>query len=204
MLNQCKEQGMFGQPMPLPDGANALHMLWTYILKACGTRKSRMVCNGNPKHKGSVTLGHIYANALDAASERLFWAIVTNEGMTAIGFDVSNAFSEAPPPKAPLYLYIDEAYREWWMECLGNPPIPKECNVVQVCYAMQGHPESARLWEKHINRILREYGMQPTKHEPCLYSGFIDNHKVLFLHQVDDFAVASTSTTPAEKLKSDR
>jgi hypothetical protein len=42
--------------------------------------------------------------------------------------------------------------------------------------------------------------MQPTKHEPCLYSGFIDNHKVLFLRQVDDFAVASTSTAPAEKL----
>jgi hypothetical protein len=99
MLNQYKEHGMFGQLMPLSDGANALHMLWTYILKACGTRKSRMVCNENPKHKGSVTLGHVYANALDAASERLFWAIVANEGMTAIGFDVSNAFAEAPPPK---------------------------------------------------------------------------------------------------------
>ncbi len=33
-----------------------------------------------------------------------------------------------------------------------------------------------------------------------MYSGFIDNHKVLFLHQVDDFAVASTSTAPAELL----
>ena len=146
MLDQYREQGMFGEPMALPTGANALHMLWTYLLKTCGTRKSRLVCNGNPRQKGSVTLGHVYANALDAASERLFWALVAQEGMTAIGFDVSNAFAEAPPPKAPLYLYIDDAYREWWTQHLGNPPIPKECNVVQVCYAIQGHPESACLW----------------------------------------------------------
>jgi hypothetical protein len=200
MLDQYKEQGMFGQPMPLPSGANALHMLWPYFRKPCGTRKSRMVCNGNPRCKGSVTIGHVYANALDAASERLFWSIVAQEGMIAVGFDVSNALAEAPPPKAPLYLYIDDAYHEWWTDHLGNPPIPKECNVVQVCYAIQGHPESAHLWEKHIDKILCDFGMQPTKHEPCLYSGYINNQKVLFLRQVDDFAVASITINAAEQL----
>jgi hypothetical protein len=54
-------------------------------------------------------LGHTYANALDAASERLFWAICVTENLIAIGADVSNAFAEAPPPKAPLYLFIDES-----------------------------------------------------------------------------------------------
>ncbi len=72
MLDQYKEQGMFSNPMPLPSNANALHMLWTYLLKVCGTRKSRLVCNGNPRQKGTVTIGHTYANALDAASEWLF------------------------------------------------------------------------------------------------------------------------------------
>lgn len=96
----------------------------------------------------------MYANVLDAASERLFWAIVAKEGMIAVGSDFSNAFAEAPPPKAPLYLYIDDAYHKWWTEHLRLLPIPKEHNVVQVCYAIQGHPESARLWEKHIDHIL--------------------------------------------------
>jgi hypothetical protein len=68
-----------------------------------------MVCYGNPHQKGTVTLGHTYANTLDAASERLFWALVAKEGLIAIGADVTNAFAEAPAPKAPLYLYIDEA-----------------------------------------------------------------------------------------------
>jgi hypothetical protein len=56
-----------------------------------------MVCNGNPRQKGTVTIGHTYANSLDAASERLFWAIMAKESLIAIGADVSNAFAEAPP-----------------------------------------------------------------------------------------------------------
>jgi hypothetical protein len=127
-----------------------------------------MVCNGLPRQKGTVTLGHIYANALDAASERLFWAIVASENMVAIGANVSNAFAEAPAPQAPLYLYIDDAFREWWTNHLGKPPIQPECTVVRVHNAIQGHPESPRLWEKHIDKILRELGLQPATHEPCL------------------------------------
>lgn len=198
MLDQYQQQGMFSDPMPLPQNANALHMLWTYVLKVCGTRKSRLVCNGNPRQKGTITLGHTYANALDAASERLFWSIVAKEGLIAVGADVSNAFAEAPPPTAPLYLYIDDAFREWWTDHLGKPPIPKECNVVRVHNAIQGHPESPRLWEKHIDKILRNIGLQPTVHEPCLYSGTINGNRVIFLRQVDDFAVAALTIEIAQ------
>jgi hypothetical protein len=200
MLDQYRSQGIFGSPMPLPTNANALHMLWTYLLKMCGTKKSCLVCNGNRRQKGTITLGHTYANSLDAASERLFWAMVAHEGLIAIGADVSNAFAEAPPPKAPLYLYIDEAYREWWTEHLGLPHIPKECNVVRVNNAIQGHPEASRLWEKHIDQILREIGLQPATHEPCIYAGTIDDQRVIFLRQVDDFAVAAKHQNTAQKL----
>lgn len=62
-----------------------------------------------------------------------------------MGADVTNAFAEVPPPKAPLYLFIDEAFREWWTDHLGNAPIPPECNVVCVHNANQGHPKSPRL-----------------------------------------------------------
>jgi hypothetical protein len=132
MLDQYREQGMFSAPLPLPSNANALRMLWTCILKICGTRKSRLVCNGKPRQKGTVTLGHTYTNSLEAASERLFWAITAQQGYIVIGADISNAFVEAPPPKVPLHLYIDKAYREWWTEHLGLPPIPADCNRVSL------------------------------------------------------------------------
>ena len=199
-LNQYWNQGMFSHPMPLPMNANALHMLWRYNLKACGTKKCRMVCNGSPRQKGTVTLGHTYANALDAASERLFWAIVACENLIAVGADASNAFAEAPAPKAPLYLYIDDAFRNWWTNHLGNAPISPDCNVVRVHNAIQGHPESPRLWEKHIDKILRDLGLKPATHEPCLYSGTFNGERLLFLRQVDDFAVASKTKETAMSL----
>jgi hypothetical protein len=57
---------------------------------------------------------------------------------------------------------------------------------------MQGHPESPRLWEKHADGILRNIGLTPTIHVPCLYlySGLINNQRVILMRQVDDFAVA--------------
>jgi len=119
-------------------------------------------------------------------------------GLIAVGADVSNAFAEAPPPEAPLFMYIDDNYRDWWENHLKRPPIPKECNVVRVNRAIQGHPESPRLWEKHIDKILRDMGFTPARHEPCLYSGTVNGERVFFLRQVDDFALATPSTVSCE------
>ena len=52
-----------------------------------------------------------------------------------------------------------------------------------------------------IDQIIRnEVNLQPTTHEPCLYSGYVDGHKVLFLRQVDDFAVACTDIDTSNKV----
>jgi hypothetical protein len=189
---------MFGAPEPLPTGANALHLLWTYVLKVIGTKKARCVCNGN-RNIGAVTLGHIFANALSPNAEQLFWAIVAKEGLTAIGADVSNAFAEAPPPHAPFYVYVDEAFRDWWENELNRPPIPKGY-VLRVNHALQGHPESPRLWEKHIDRILKKLKFKPTTQDPCLYHSRITNKCILFLRQVDNFSIAARDPQDAHDI----
>ncbi len=142
-----------------------------YILKMCSTKKAYMVCNGNPRQQGTVTLGLTYANSLDAASERLFWALVAKEGLIAIEANVLNAFADAPLPKAPLYLYIDDAFREWWNDYLGKPPIPRECNVVWVNYAIQGHRITqimGEIYQPHLE------GYQP--HSSHSWAMFILRH----------------------------
>ena len=58
---------------------------------------------------------------------------------------------------------------------------------------MQGHPESPHLWEKYIDKALRSIGLKPTVHEPCIYSGTVLDERVLFMRQVDDFAIATLS-----------
>jgi hypothetical protein len=117
------------------------------------------------------------------------------------GADVSNAFGDAPPPKQGFFIRPDAAFKEWWAS-KGRAPIP-DGYVIPVLAAMQGHPESPRLWEKHhIDQILRhELGFVPMVHEPCIYSGEIDGEEwVLFKQQVDDFLLAVKSATVANKV----
>jgi len=90
-----------------------------------------MVCDGSAR-QGTITLGHTYANSLMAASKHLFWALSATHDLLVYGADVTNAFAEAPPPIHPLYMQIDDAFREWWTEHLHRAPIPSNCTVVQV------------------------------------------------------------------------
>ena len=192
-LDQYKAQGTLLEPTTLPKGANLLPLLWTYLIKDCGTKKARCVCNGSPKMKGTVTMGNTYAGSLDQTGSRIFWAATAINNYITIGADVSNAFAEAPPPKAPLYVKIDEPYREWYADRFPDkPPIPPG-HVLPVKGALQGHPESPRLWAELIDNILRNLNLKPCSHEPCLYytNNFNNTGKtVLFLRQVDDFAIS--------------
>jgi hypothetical protein len=51
MLNQYHDQGMFSAPQSLPQNAKALQMLWIFSLKMDGSKKARMMCNGNRAKK---------------------------------------------------------------------------------------------------------------------------------------------------------
>ena len=117
-LDQYHKQGMFSDPGPLPDNdnedVNVLPMIWTYLIKSCGRKKARCVANGAPHLQGSITMAHTYAACLEQAGCRLFWAIAALKNKVVYGSDASNAFAEAPPPKAPLYLKVDAAYKEWY------------------------------------------------------------------------------------------
>ena len=169
------------------------------MIKDDGTKKARCVCNGSPRQKGSVTLGDTYAGSLEQTGSRIFWAATAINNFVTIGADVSNAFAEAPAPKAPLFVTIDQPYKDWYKARYPDKP-PLKGNVLPVHGALQGHPESARLWAILINNIIKTLDLQPCSHEPCLY--FSDNFnntgkRVLFLRQVDDFAISCQDSETA-------
>lgn len=84
---------------------------------------------------------------------------------------------------------IDDAYADWYAWKYG---VDIDRNLVlPVLHALQGHPESGRLWEEHINPILKDLGFTHTAHDRSIYSATIDGQFVLLLRQVDDFALAS-------------
>ncbi len=102
---------------------------------------------------------------------------------------MSNAFAEAPPPKQGFHIFLDKAFIEWWTIHKKFPPLLAGA-IIPMLSAMQGHPESKLLWEKHTDTILRNTGLTPTVHKPCLYAGRMEGKQVLLKCQVDNFAVA--------------
>ena len=187
---------MFGQPVQVKTREHVFHLVWTYKIKdEDGRKKARCACDGSSRGGKVRVLDHVHANCIEHTAGRIFYAVTAAEGLKCYGGDVANAFAEAPPPKQGFYIQPDRAFREWWVH-RGNEPIP-EGWVLPVLKAMQGHPESPRLWEKHCDKIIREMGFTLTTHEPCLYWGMAKGQKCYFMRQVDDFAVAARDAEAA-------
>jgi hypothetical protein len=190
-LNQYHDQGMFSLPQTVDEDAAIFPLVWTYNVKALdGPKKARCICDGSPRTGQATILNETYTNCVDQTSSRLFYGIAAAENMLIFGDDVSNTFAEAPPPKQGFYIYPDCVFQKWWVNHKHNPPLADN-KVIPILSAMQGHPESPRLWEKHADAILREIGLIPTVHELCLYSGMIDGKRIIFKCQEDDFAIAA-------------
>ena len=196
--DQYEAQGMLGTPCPLPEGSSRFNIVWQYDIKQDGRKKARATCDGSTRGNVVRVLDHTYAGTPDHIGQRIFFAACAAENLLIYGSDASNAFAEARPPKQGINLHADRSFREWWV-WKKRPPLP-EGYVVPLLSAMQGHPEAPRLWEKHIDKILRSIGLVPTIHEPCLYSGVIGGHRVLLLRQVDDFATAAEDESTCEKV----
>ena len=192
-LDQYEDQQTFGEPQERPHGSNLLSLIWVYMIKDDGRKKARCVCNGSKNMRGTVTLAETYASSLEQNAARVFWAATALKNWKTIGADAANAFAEADAPVAPLYVRIDEQYREWFKHKYPDRPQPKPGAVMRVKKALQGHPESPRLWATLIDKVIQDLNLSPCTHEPNLY--YTNNYKgtgkeVLFLRQVDDFAIS--------------
>ena len=199
-----KTQQMFGAPIKRPAGATVLPFVWAYIIKIDPITgepvfKARATCNGGKRYGKAITMAETYATCVAQPACRLYGAITASEGLISLGADAGNAFAKAPPPVEPFYMLIDDQYHEWWVECLGNEPIPPGY-VLPVQHALQGHPESPRLWETHIHTILvKHLNFRSTTHEKCLYSKRdASGNLQLLLRQVDDFPVAAQERKTCE------
>jgi hypothetical protein len=120
----------------------------------------------------------------------------------------------------PFYMEADEQFRDWWVNCMGRPPIPRG-HVTPIQKALQGHPESPRLWHQHThNALTKDEGFTSCTHEPCLcfkrdtqatrdadddqevkIKKTKDDRFVLILRQVDDFAISGSSPEECNKVR---
>ena len=116
------------------------------------------------------------------------------------GGDAKDAYAHSPPPSIPTFVSIDDQYAEWYEWKFGVKLDRKK--VLPVQHALQGHPESGKLWERTINKVLRcpRLNFQTTVHDRTVYWTTFRGVKVYLLRQVDDFALASPSEDIAKEI----
>jgi hypothetical protein len=99
---------------PEPDTV-ILPWVWTYLYKVDpitleDVDKSRGTCNGGTRFGKVVTLAETYAACVEQPAHRLTWSLIAALNYVGLGCDVSNAFAEAPAPKEPFYMVVDEQF----------------------------------------------------------------------------------------------
>jgi hypothetical protein len=191
-LDQFERLGMYGRPCRPPQGAIILRSHWQYRVKTSGKRRSRQCCDGSARAAPRLhAMAETYASCIEHPIFRLFLALSASLNYLIYGGDAQDAFAHSPAPTVPTYVAIDDAYSDWYYD---KYDIRLERGLVlPVLHALQGHPEAARLWEEHINIILKdpEFGFQATTHERNIYHATIKDVPVLLCRQVDDFSIAT-------------
>lgn len=200
-LDQFHNLGMYGAPTDAPPGAIVLRQHWQYHIKRDGTRRARNCCDGSPRaapvlHRFAQT----YSSCVEQPIQRLFFAVAAEVGYQVFGGDAKDAYAHSPPPERPTFVRIDDAYADWYRWRFGTDV--DRSKVLPVLHALQGHPESGRLWEEHISAILcsKPFNFRPTTHDRNIYRGDFEGQPIFLLRQVDDFALAAPSSQVAQKI----
>ena len=118
-----------------------LPLIWTYLYKNTegeigkDSTKSRGTCNGGPRYCDKSTLSETYAACVEQPIQRLTYAIAAATNLVCKGYDVGNAFAEAPAPHFEFYMQPDAQFRQWWTKWLGFEPLGKD-DVIPIKHAL--------------------------------------------------------------------
>jgi hypothetical protein len=184
---------MFGTPVVATDESATFHLEWTYVIKELDGCKKAAVHNtalhDQVRYEYLITPMQILSSAQALACSMQSWQPRTCQSM------------------GPTHPTLLQKHRHQSRVSIFTPtelskiggsiakrtlPIP-DGHMILVLRALQCHPESPCLWEKHVDKILCSIGFTPTVHKPCIYSGTILNKRILFMQQVDDFAISKPS-----------
>ena len=98
------------------------------------------------------------------------------------GGDARDAHAHSPPPACQCYVSIDDQCAKWHKQKFPNETLDQS-HVLPMQHALQGHPESGVLWEKHISQIMKdtEFQLVNTTHDRSIYKGTFNSHKIFLL-----------------------
>ena len=189
---------MFAVPIPTPPNAS--------VFNGCGLTTSRPTKPIPKRAVASAMVPHVVAKpVLWTTHTPLAWnrpACVSSSPLVLWRTSASTAPTSVTHSQKLLHprrhstCVSTTFFSIGGLHTLDVPPYIPYGHVLPVRRALQGHPESPRLWERHVTAILEDLSFVPTTHEPRIYRGTVDGHSVLFLRQIGLFPSPSLTPPP--------
>lgn len=166
-----------------PQDATIVQCKWVFKKKYDGAGnvryRARLVAKGFSQKEG-VDYQETFSPVLRYSTLRLLFSVAAKLSLDIRHLDVTTAF---------LNGHLNETV---YMQ----KPVTYETNsgdnkVLKLKRAIYGLKQSSRAWYQRVNDYLINLGFQKSKYEPCLFTKFKGNVKVIIALFVDDFFVFS-------------
>ena len=121
--------------------------------------------------------------------------------LKAHGGDAKDAFAHSLRPEMDTHPAVNDV-RAKQHEATFSKPINQK-HALSIKRALQGNQESGRLWEIHINTILKSPELDfkmTTTHDRTICMTTFNGEPVHLICQVDDFELAFTNEVTADKM----
>jgi hypothetical protein len=179
-----------------PAGANVIGTRWVFKVKRnehgeIERFKARLVAKGYVQVEG-VDYFEIYAPVAKPTSIRVVLAIATHEDWVLDNMDVDTAFLQSPVHEE-IYVSQPEGFEQ-----RGANGKELVCRVHKSLYGLKQAP---RNWNKEIDGWLCEFGLKPSRADPCLYIMIGEGNVLIVLLYVDDLIITGNSRAIVDQFK---
>jgi hypothetical protein len=166
-------------PESQAKGCKILTTRWLFTKKPAADErdvrfKARLVARGDKQRPG-IDFSEVYSPVACATTVRALLSVAAVKDYELDQLDAVTAFLNAPlSDEEHLFLRVPDGFD-------ARPGC-----VLKLTKSLYGLKQAPRHWNKMLDAFLREYGMQQSKVDPCLY--FIPG-KIWIVVWVDDFLV---------------
>jgi hypothetical protein len=177
----------------LPEGRKAIRNKWVFKTKrgpdgSVQRYKARLVVKGCSQKPG-IDYEEVYSPVVRYSTIRYLMALAVKFDLDVDQMDVVTAFLQGELGDEELYMVQPEGFEE------------ANGKVCQLKKALYGLKQSSRVWNGKLDAVLREFGLQRSQVDTCLY-WMMEGDKMLFVTiYVDDLLIFTNNRALKKKLK---
>ena len=186
------------KPIPLrdiPKGTKLIDMVWSMRRKRrINTQevykwKARLNVHGGQQEHG-VHYWDTYAPVVTWQTVRLFLILSLLLGWQSRQLDFVMAYPQAPA-EMPLYMWLPQGYQRRGMT--------RKTHALKLIRNVYGQKQAGRVWNKYMDKGMKNIGFTPSKIDPCLYY----RGDVIFLVYIDDCIVFGPNAKAIDQVVTD-